>query len=179
MVSSTDGIIFVSSLEAATDFTSYSDTTKRANSYTPFDLFRRTPQEYNIPMGNDAGFDISHGGRSYFTVDDGQTILADLSTGVDLSSGTNQTLANFKGDGYQGSHWKQDNSKTYNNPFNLSNVNRGLGVMAPALSTGHRRELSELDLRAMDVIGWGRKNSTTSFGTLEWRAKWAAGIDPR
>lgn len=162
---------FVSSLEASTDFTSYSNMDVRGRSLTPFDLFRRTPQSYNVTPGTDPGFDITHGVRSYFTIDDGQTILADFSTGVDLSSGTNQTLANFRGDGYQGSHWKQDNSKTYKNSSNLSNVNRGLGVMAPALSTGHRRELSDLDLRMMDVIGWQRKNSTTSIANLESQAK--------
>ncbi|MBD2354225.1 PEP-CTERM sorting domain-containing protein [Tolypothrix sp. FACHB-123] len=162
---------FVSSLEAATDSTSYWDMAYREQAITTFDLFRSSDRR--ATLGN-AGADLAHGAQTYFSLDNGATSIGLLSTGVDVSDSYNTTIAGFKGDGYQGSHWKQDNSKTYKNPFNLSNVNRGLGVMAPALSTGHRREMSDLDLRVMDVIGWQRKNSTTSFATLESQAKTAA-----
>ncbi|BAY22415.1 hypothetical protein NIES2100_21780 [Calothrix sp. NIES-2100] len=162
---------FVSSLESATDSTSYWDMAYREQAITTFDLFRSSSRRSTL--GN-AGADLAHGAQTYFSLDNGATSIGLLSTGVDVSDSYNTTIAGFKGDGYQGSHWKQDNSKTYKNPFNLSNVNRGLGVMAPALSTGHRREISDLDLRVMDVIGWGRKNSTKSFYTLELEAKTAA-----
>lgn len=71
----------------------------------------------------------------FFSIDGGQTSLGSFSTG-----------RNF-GDGQQASHWKD----------NLS-----LGLMDPTVAVGVPRELAELDLRAMDVIGWDKGFRVTS-----------------
>ncbi len=67
----------------------------------------------------------------YFSLDGGATNLAHFSTGK-----------NF-GDGRQASHWK-DNS--------------GLGILDPTAAPGELVTISQLDLRAFDVIGWNRSD---------------------
>ncbi|HEY9176004.1 MAG TPA: NF038122 family metalloprotease [Verrucomicrobiae bacterium] len=63
----------------------------------------------------------------YFSVDGGQTALAWFATGV------------VYGDGRQASHWK-DNS--------------GIGLMDPTLTYGERVDISVMDLRLFDVLGY-------------------------
>ena len=63
----------------------------------------------------------------YFSLDNGVTALAGLSTG------------RFFGDGQQASHWKD---------------NQNLGIMDPTSSTGELRRFSANDLRLYDVIGY-------------------------
>ena len=97
----------------------------------PLDLFR-----FSSASVDDKGKgiqDLSIGGDPYFSIDGGETKLADFSNGK---------AAEFGGDGYQGSHWDM-----------------GVGIMDPALAPGIRREISEIDLRAFDVIGWDRTNA--------------------
>ena len=79
--------------------------------------------------------DLSVGGNPYFSIDKGLTNLGAFSTG------------RFNGDGRQASHWKD---------------NRGLGIMDPTAGTGEFLQISGLDLRAFDVMGWD-----FSIGTAE------------
>ena len=68
----------------------------------------------------------------YFSLDGGATNLGGFSTGT------------FNGDGRQASHWKD---------------NLGLGIMDPTAALGELLQISELDLRAFDVIGWNRASA--------------------
>ncbi len=78
---------------------------------------------------NDGVLDLSVGTASYFSLDGGATNLGLFSTGTDNG-----------GDGRQASHWKD---------------NLGLGIMDPtANGAGQLNSVSDLDLRAFDVIGW-------------------------
>ena len=63
----------------------------------------------------------------YFSVDGGATALAWFATGV------------IYGDGRQASHWKD---------------NLGIGLMDPTLTSGERVDISALDLRLFDVLGY-------------------------
>ncbi len=87
--------------------------------------------------------DFSMGGNSFFSIDGGQTNLGYFSTGE---------YSDLGGDGYQASHWKHDSD----NP---------LGIMDPVLKMGLRRDVSNLDTKAMDVMGWDVTNS----GQLNWQ----------
>ena len=71
--------------------------------------------------------DISAGTAAFFSIDDGLTSIGALSTGV------------VTGDGRQASHWSD---------------NQGLGLMDPTLSAGELGVISQIDLQALDVIGW-------------------------
>jgi hypothetical protein len=73
-------------------------------------------------------FDWSHGGGKYFSIDGGVTKLAD-----------------FDGTNYQGSHWSAD-------------ADSPLGIMHPILKTGQSIDISDLDLKLLDVIGWDRNS---------------------
>lgn len=103
---------------------------------TPLDLYRYS--------GDGIGFgslDFSVGGNPYFSIDGGTTNLAGFSTGEAIDLG---------GDGYQASHWKhQDNP---------------LGIMNPALKPGQVNKISDLDVTAMDVIGWNVQEQVN----LDW-----------
>ena len=93
--------------------------------FTGLDMFRYS--------ANDGILDLSVGTASYFSLDGGATNLGFFSTG------TTDPQDNG-GDGRQASHWKD---------------NLGLGIMDPtANGAGQLNTVSELDLRAFDVIGW-------------------------
>lgn len=79
--------------------------------------------------------DLSVGGNPYFSIDGGLTNLGRFSTG------------RYNGDGRQASHWKD---------------NLGLGIMDPTVGSGEFLQISGLDLRAFDVMGWD-----FSIGTAE------------
>lgn len=81
----------------------------------------------------DGILDLSVGTDSYFSLDGGVTNLGLFSTGSTVANG---------GDGQQASHWKD---------------NLGLGILDPtAAPAGNLNIVTELDLRAFDVIGWNR-----------------------
>jgi hypothetical protein len=67
----------------------------------------------------------------YFSLDGGATNLGSFSTGIKF------------GDGSQASHWKD---------------NLGLGILDPTAAPGELATISQLDLRALDVIGWNRSD---------------------
>ena len=63
------------------------------------------------------------------------------------SNGVSNLGGDTDADGFQGSHWR-DNSGA---------------IMAPLLSTNERRQITEADLRALDIIGWDRKHTESSW----------------
>jgi hypothetical protein len=110
---------------------------------TPLDMYRYSSQSRSSGI-----IDLSIGGDPYLSFDGGKTRIANFATGKDLTLG---------GDGYQASHWKQQD-----NP---------LGVMNPALSLGQRRNISLLDRRTMDALGWNLQESDIDLANLELQAK--------
>ena len=92
---------------------------------SPLDLYRYS--DYSAAWGK---LDLSVGGDPFFSIDGGDTRLGNFANGEYLD---------FGGDGYQASHWQQDSAQ---------------GIMNPILPVGERRDISSLDLKAMDVIGW-------------------------
>lgn len=81
----------------------------------------------------DGILDLSVGTDSYFSLDGGATNLGLFSTGTTVANG---------GDGQQASHWKDG---------------LGLGILDPtAQPAGVLNVVTELDLQALDVIGWNR-----------------------
>ena len=102
---------------------------------TPLDLYR-----YSDSTASTGKLDLSIGGDPYFSIDGGNNNLGYFANGE---------YSNLGGDGYQASHWRQDSSQ---------------GIMNPILPVGERRNISNLDLTAMDVIGWDLNTSNT----LDW-----------
>jgi hypothetical protein len=121
---------------------------KQVQNATPLDLFRWSGiSRNNISYGTIAGSVL--GDARYFSIDNGMTNIADFSTGADTSRG---------GDGAQASHWKQGLST----------------IMGPKLKLGHRPQVSAIDLRALDVIGWDLKTTTATSSAPQLSvANWA------
>ncbi len=67
-----------------------------------------------------------------------EAVFDDLDTEYALATGA------FVGDGDQASHWKDDN----NNPL------LHIGIMDPTLATGQSFDITQADLRALDLIGY-------------------------
>ncbi|NJM69372.1 MAG: PEP-CTERM sorting domain-containing protein [Scytonema sp. RU_4_4] len=110
---------------------------------TSLDIFR-----YSTKSASAGAIDMSVGGNPFFSIDSGKTVLGYFSTGENTSLG---------GDGYQASHWKQQD-----NP---------LGIMDPLLRPGQRRDILMLDKQVMDVIGWNLHSGETDLATLYNQAK--------
>ncbi|MBV6623466.1 MAG: NF038122 family metalloprotease [Rivularia sp. (in: Bacteria)] len=109
-------------------------------SITLLDLFRYSDvsKEFVHSVDGKQGIaDLSIGGNPFLSSDRGLTKIADLSSGEDSSLG---------GDGYQASHWKQND-----------NV---LGIMDPLLGLGKKRKTTYNDRNAMDILGWDLDIST-------------------
>ena len=102
------------------------------------DLFRLSSQSIN----NNGIPDMSIGGNPTFSIDGGSTTLGLFSSGVNRSLG---------GNGYQGSHWMHDKNKQV------------LGIMDPTLGIGQRRQISDSDQIAMNVIGWELQQGDTNL----------------
>ena len=94
--------------------------------FNPLDLYRFTEESATVNA-----VDISIGGNPFFSINGGATNLGNFATGQATNAG---------GDGYQASHWERQ-----------SNV---LGIMDPVLSVGQKRQITDLDLTAFDVIGY-------------------------
>ena len=107
---------------------------------TLLDLYRYSSDSNS---SGDGMPDLSVGGNPFFSFDGGNTSIAKFATGED---------GNLGGDGYQSSHWKRQ-----------SNV---LGIMDPTLGTGQRRLAKNLDLTAMDLLGWDVRQNNINFNTL-------------
>jgi len=80
--------------------------------------------------------DLGYGGDTFFSIDGGETNLGLFSTGRN------------NGDGQQASHWKDG---------------LGLGILDPTSApAGQANVITELDLRAFDVIGFDRVGETAT-----------------
>lgn len=143
--------------EADDDF--YEDLVGRLAHATPLDMFRYSADSVREAGSSDSWNDMSIGGNPYFSVDGGRTVLGAFATGENTPLG---------GDGYQASHWKHQTG----NP---------LGIMDPVLATGQKRSISQLDIQAMDVIGWDLKTGVVDLNALYEQARQTlanrAGID--
>ncbi|MGF1600573.1 MAG: NF038122 family metalloprotease [Thermosynechococcaceae cyanobacterium] len=112
----------------------------------PLDLFR-----YSNESAAQGKQDHSIGGDAYFSVDGGQTAIANFSSGK---------ATNLGGDGYQASHWQHSNETP-------------LGILDPALAANQRRNISSIDLAAFDAIGWdvAEHPLEINFGALKAAAE--------
>ena len=104
---------------------------------SPLDLYR-----YSDSSAATGKLDISTGGDPFFSIDGGNTRLGNFANGE---------YADFGGDGYQASHWQQYSSQ---------------GIMNPILPVGQRNNISNLDLTAMDVVGWDINNTDLDWGQM-------------
>jgi hypothetical protein len=95
---------------------------------TPLDFFRFSDTSYKAKAGGVIDWTADKRTK-YFSIDGGATsfLSGQFSTG------------SYYGDGRQASHWKDS---------------LGLGIMDPSGGTGELLNISQLDLTAMDVIGW-------------------------
>ncbi|MBD2354844.1 hypothetical protein H6G41_09450 [Tolypothrix sp. FACHB-123] len=103
------------------------DSQENSPSLQDNDLTFVTPMDlfrYSDISKNQGIFDWSDGTGKYFSIDGGKT-----------------RLANFDGTDYQTSHWSASEGEI-------------LGIMHPVLKRGEKLEISELDLKLLDVIGW-------------------------
>lgn len=82
---------------------------------------------YSATSFSQGVLDLSVGGDPYFSIDGGQTSLVLFSTGA------------ANGDGEQASHWKDT---------------ANAGIMDPTFGGSELKEISTVDLVALDVIGW-------------------------
>ncbi|HQR36614.1 MAG TPA: NF038122 family metalloprotease [Blastocatellia bacterium] len=106
-----------------------------------WDLFRFRPGVTSATFSS-AQRILSSGGEQVFF--GGAPELA-LSTGRPDGNG---------GDGRQSSHWKDDEL-----------IGRYIGIMDPTLSSGRREEITENDLKALDIIGYQVRTGSTPTPT--------------
>lgn len=135
----------VDSAKKAESQATYDENIDRLMKTTSLDMFRYS--NYSEAQGK---LELAAGARSYFSIDGGNTALAKFARGKkDFGLGS---------DGFQGSHW-QDQSNA-------------LGIMGPTIRGGERRNLLNVDLQALDVIGWNvNYNAALNFNSLESQAK--------
>jgi hypothetical protein len=146
---------FVSGLDAV-DSSNFWNWNYRTNNFSALDLFRYSSKSVAYKVGME---DLTYGESSYFSVDGGKTALGYFSTGDDKTLGSD---VGVKADGMQASHWKDTSD------------NR-LGIMDPTLAKGQRGNISSLDLRALDVIGYDLVstgiNTSVNLSTLYSQAR--------
>lgn len=118
---------FISGLDGTIDVETMLSGQTQISDFTMLDLFRHTVDTADIENPDGSVSSLTIGENSYFSIDGGQTNLADFSTGQE-------------GDGFQASHWKR--------------FRQAIGIMDPTLAYQERASLSELDLQALDVLGW-------------------------
>ena len=109
------------------------------------DLYRYSAEGIEKSRGD--GQDWTIGAESpFFSIDGGTTQLAEFSTG----EGDVNEDGTPEGDGYQASHWKH-------------NLLDPAGIFDAAITNGVRRNITDLDLIALDVIGWDRSVSSNNL----------------
>ena len=113
------------------------------NQATPLDMFRISNKSKS-----QKAIDLSIGGNPFFSIDGGATKRAQFASGQNTNLG---------GDGYQGSHWQKQTDH--------------LGIMDPVLNLGQRRDMSDLDMLAMDILGWDLQSGGTDLAVLNAQAK--------
>lgn len=142
-VSGVDDPGWLKTVSGITNSSQYEELENDLDHTTPLDMFR-----YSTQSAAQNAVDLSIGENTFFSMDGGATNLADFSTGQAVELG---------GDGYQASHWKQQDNT--------------LGIMDPLLNPGQRREVLDLDLTAMDLIGWDLQPGQTDLTLLHTQAK--------
>lgn len=102
--------------------------------FTPLDLFRYSADSLAESGQPALGslLDLRPDGTPFFSTDGGATNEGLFSTGA------------FNGDGRQASHWKD---------------NLNLGLLDPTFAPGEFGDITPLDVRAFDVIGWDLASS--------------------
>ena len=115
---------FVSGLDGLIDTFTLHSGAQRTEGFTALDLMRYSDTSTQVENPDGSVSDLSFGGSAYFSIDGGQTSLAEFE----------------EGDQYQASHWQR-----------FSNA---LGIMDPTLGYRERTDISQLDLTAFDAIGW-------------------------
>jgi hypothetical protein len=103
---------------------------------SPLDLFRYSSESRDIGKGV---IDWTADERNkYFSLDGGDTMLGLMNPEQGFSTGSSF------GDGRQASHWKDS---------------LGRGIMDPTANYGELLQITELDKRAFDAIGWDRRDA--------------------
>ena len=97
---------------------------------------------------SEGNLDFSVGGNPYFSLDGGRSVIEYYATGE---------YGDLGGDGYQASHWKQ--------------WGNSVRIMDPALKLGQKRNVSGVDMMAMDVIGWDIQHGAVDYAALKEQAK--------
>ncbi len=129
----------------------YNSMVGNLNNATPMDMLRFSSESTSASGSGDSWIDMSIGGNPYLSFNGGQTTVAYFSTGENRRLG---------GDGNQASHWKEQEE--------------ALGIMDPILRVGQRREISELDTKLFDAIGWDLKTENsgdTDISIMHTQAK--------
>ena len=121
---------FVSGLDGLLETFQLHSGETQAEGFTALDLFRRSIDSQAIENPDGDVADLTLGANAHFSLD-GETALADFSTGQDTEAG---------GDGYQASHWQR--------------FQQAVGIMDPTLGYQERTDISHLDLQAFDALGW-------------------------
>ena len=115
----------------------WSDTVERIKLATSLDMFRFS-EEFRPANETRNWIDLSVGGDIFFSLDSINP-LGYFATGQPID------LGGIAGDGFQASHWTGTEGSS--------------GIMNPTISAGDVAEISELDLRAFDAIGWDRQGA--------------------
>lgn len=118
---------FVSGLDGMLNISQLYSGEHQVQGITALDLFRHTVDSHHVDNPDGAVSDLTLGANAYFSVDGGNTNLGLFSTGQ-------------QGDGFQAGHWKR--------------MRDALGIMDPTLAYQERLTLTELDLQAIDALGW-------------------------
>ena len=107
--------------------------------FNQLDVFRYSVNAQNL-FGTGIR-DLGYGGDPFFSIDGGATNLGFFSSGQN------------NGDGQQASHWRDG---------------LGLGIMDPTSApAGQENMITELDIRAFDVIGWDRVSQNGDINLTE------------
>ena len=119
-----------------------------SNIGNPLDLFRYSDDGLNQGKGDGQDWSLA-GDNPYLSIDGGATHLVDFATGEHDIDFQGDGVPEHYGDGFQASHWAH-------NPVNPA------GIFDGAITDGVRRNLTEVDLQALDVIGWDRTSAASS-----------------
>jgi hypothetical protein len=127
---------FVSGVDVVDYYDGTGRNLNRSSIFNTLDLFRYSTNSVSQGSGI---LDLAASSTAYFSLDKGATNLGLFSTGA------------YHGDGNQASHWKDS---------------LGLGIMDPTAAPGELLKISNLDMRAFDVIGWDLKSSSVTASSM-------------
>jgi hypothetical protein len=120
--------------------------TRRASFATPMDLFRTNVRDGAMDVGGDAVLSSSSDPR--FSISNGTSTVGETARGKE---GTYR-------DGFQASHWERD-------------TQTGDAIMVPNLARQERLGVTSEDWRALDILGWDLRSTTSvSYTTLHDQA---------